>query len=115
MLLDLDPQGGLTLLYPTRPSERQIVASGAARAIPSADPKDHILVTAPFGSDQVTVFAFEQLPAFLADLNGAERFSVNSGRADALARGLAHLSGAVSVQQVDVNTYAGNGKDTCGP
>jgi hypothetical protein len=115
MLLDLDPLGGLTLLYPTRPSERQIVASGAARAIPGADPKDHILVTAPFGSDQVTVFAFEQRPAFLADLNGAERFFVGGGRADALARGLAHVDGAVSVQQVDVNTYAGNGKDSCGP
>jgi hypothetical protein len=115
MLLDLDPQGGLTLLYPTRPSERQIVAPGAPRAIPGADPKDHILVTAPFGSDQVTVFAFEQRPAFLADLNGAERFFVGGGRADALARSLAHINGAVSVQQVNVNTYAGNGKDSCGP
>lgn len=114
MLLDLDPQGGLTLLYPTRPSERKIVASGAAKAIPGADPKDHILVTAPFGSDQVTVLAFEQPQPFLDDLNGAERFLVNSGRADALARGLAHANGAVSVQQVNVNTYAGSGKDTCG-
>jgi hypothetical protein len=114
MLLDLDPLGGLTLLYPTRPSERQIVAPGAARAIPGADPKDHILVTAPFGTDQVWVFAFEQQPAFLADLNGAERFFVGSGRADALARSLAHINGAVSVQQVNVNTYAGNGKDSCG-
>ena len=114
MLLDLDPSGGLTLLYPTRPSERQIVAAGAARAIPGADPKDHILVTAPFGSDQVTVFAFAQRPEFLADLNGAERFFVGSGRADALARNLAHINGAVSVQQVNVNTYAGNGKDSCG-
>jgi Caspase domain/Domain of unknown function (DUF4384) len=114
MLFDLDPQGGLTLLYPTRASERQILPAGAARAIPGADPKDHILVTAPFGSDQVTVLAFEQPQAFLAELNGAERFFVNSGRADSLARGLAHINGAVSVQQVNVNTYAGNGKVSCG-
>lgn len=115
MLLDLDPQGGLTVLYPTRSTERQIVAAGAAKAIPGSDPKQHILVTAPFGTDQVTVLAFERPQEFLAELNGAERFTVGSGRAEVLARGLAHISGAVSVQQVNVNTYAGNGKDACGP
>ncbi len=115
MLLDLDPQGGLTVLYPTRSSERQVVDAGAAKAIPGSDPKQHILVTAPFGTDQVTVLAFERPQEFLAELNGAERFAVGSGRAEVLARGLAHVSGAVSVQHVNVNTYAGNGKDACGP
>jgi len=115
MLLDLDPQGGLTVLYPTRSSERQIVAAGAAKAIPGSDPNQHILVTAPFGMDQVTVLAFERPQEFLAEINGAQRFAVGSGRAEVLARGLAHISGAVSVQQINVNTYAGNGKDSCGP
>jgi uncharacterized protein DUF4384/caspase domain-containing protein len=115
MLLDLDPQGGLTVLYPTRSSERQIVAAGAAKAIPGSDPNQHILVTAPFGMDQVTVLAFERPQEFLAEINGAQRFTVGSGRAEVLARGLAHISGAVSVQQINVNTYAGNGKDSCGP
>ncbi len=114
MLLDLDPQGGLTVLYPTRSSERQIVAAGAAKAIPGSDPNQHILVTAPFGMDQVTVLAFERPQEFLAEINGAQRFTVGSGRAEVLARGLAHISGAVSVQQINVNTYAGNGKDSCG-
>ena len=113
MLLDLDPEGGLTVLYPTKSSEGQMIASGSARAIPGADPKDHILVTAPFGADQVSVIAFEQPQDFLADLYGAQRFEINSSRADVLARGLAHLKGAVSTQQVVVNTYAGNGKDRC--
>jgi len=115
VLLDLDPQGGLTVLYPTRSSERQIVAAGAAKAIPGSDPNQHILVTAPFGMDQVTVLAFERPQEFLAEINGAQRFTVGSGRAEVLARGLAHISGAVSVQQINVNTYAGNGKDSCGP
>ena len=114
MLLDLDPQGELTLLYPTRASERQIVPSGKARAIPGADPKDHIVVTAPFGTDAVTVVAFEQPQEFLNTMNGAEPFSITSGRADSLARGLAHIKGAFGVQQVNVNTYAGDGKKSCG-
>ena len=114
MLLDLDPQGGLTVLYPTRPSERGIVASGAPRAIPSDDPKDHILVTPPFGSDAVTVLAFERAPAFFSDLSGAPRFGADSKLANELAAGLQTQHGKVGLQHITVNTYAGNGKTHCG-
>ena len=114
MLLNLDSEGNLTVLYPTRASERQVVAAGAARAIPSADPKDHILVTAPFGSDQVAVLAFERLPEFFVDLTGAQRFSADGGRADALAKGLGSIAGAVGVQQITVRTYPATGSAFCG-
>jgi hypothetical protein len=114
MLLNLDSEGNLTVLYPTRPSERQVVAAGAARAIPGADPKDHILVTAPFGSDQVAVLAFERLPEFFVDLTGAQRFSADGSRADALAKGLGTAAGAVSVQQITVRTYPATGSALCG-
>ena len=46
------------------------MAGGAAQAIPSNEPKDRILVTPPFGSDAVTVLAFEQAPACFSDLGG---------------------------------------------
>jgi hypothetical protein len=114
MLLNLDSEGNLTVLYPTRASERQVVAAGAARAIPSADPKDHILVTAPFGSDQVAVLAFERLPDFFSDLTGAERFSADGSRAAALAKGFGAAAGAVSVQQITVRTYPATGSAFCG-
>jgi Caspase domain/Domain of unknown function (DUF4384) len=114
MLLDLDAQGNLTVLYPTRAAERQIIAAGTARAIPGADPKDHIVVTAPFGSDQVTVLAFERLPAFFGDLTGAERFASDGSRADALARGLASAAGVIGVQQITVRTYPGSSGNLCG-
>jgi hypothetical protein len=114
MLLDLDAQGHLTVLYPTQPSERQIVPGGIAKALPSADPKDHILVTAPFGSDQVAVLAFEKLPAFFAGLTGAQRFSADGERAAALAKGLAGAAGAIDVQQITVRTYPGSGTGFCG-
>jgi hypothetical protein len=115
MLLDLDPQGGLTVLYPTRPSERGIVAGGAPRAIPGDDPKDRILVTPPFGSDAVTVLAFEQAPAFFSDLSAAPRFDLGSKLANELATGLTSVRGGVGVQQIAVNTYAGDGKTHCAP
>jgi hypothetical protein len=112
MIMDLDADGNLTVLYPSKPSERQIIAAGAARALPSNDPHDRILVTPPFGSDQVAVLAFEKQPEFFASLAGAQRFSPGDGRADALARGLAGAVGSVSVQQITVHTYPGSG--TCG-
>jgi hypothetical protein len=114
MLLDLDSEGNLTVLYPTRASERQIVTSGAPRAIPGTDPKEHILVTAPFGSDQVAVMAFERLPDFFVDLTGVQRFAADGSRAEALAKGLSLAAGAVSVQQITVHTYPATGKVFCG-
>jgi hypothetical protein len=115
MLLDLDPQGGLTVLYPTRASERKLIPSGAPQAIPGNRPKDRIVVSPPFGTDEVTVLAFEQAPSFLVELTGSQRFEADSGRAQVLAKGLAQSAGAVSVQRIDVHTYAGNGKTSCGP
>ena len=114
MVLDLDSEGSLTVLYPTRASERRVVAAGAPRAIPGADPKDHILVTTPFGSDQMAVLAFERLPDFFTDLTGVQHFAADGSRADALAKGLRLASGAVGVQQITVHTYPATGKVFCG-
>jgi Caspase domain/Domain of unknown function (DUF4384) len=114
MVLDLDSDGKLTVLYPTRAAEREIVAAGAARAIPSNDPKARIQVTAPFGTDQVAVLAFERQPSFFADLNGVQPFAAEDGRAQAIAKGLAGASGGVGVQQIAVHTYPATGKVSCG-
>ena len=114
MLLDLDSEGNLTVLYPARAAERQIVASGTPQAIPSADPKDHILVTAPFGTDQVAVLAFERQPEFFVGLTGVQRFAADGSRADSLAKGLAGVAGAVAVQQIAVHTYPATGTVFCG-
>lgn len=113
MLLDLDSEGNLTVLYPTRASERQVVPAGAPRAIPGTEPKDRILVTAPFGSDQVAVLAFERLPDFFADLTGVQRFAADGSRAEALAKALGVAAGALSVQQITVRTYPAAGKVFC--
>jgi hypothetical protein len=115
MLLDLDSQGDLTVLYPAGPLERRVLPAGVATAIPGADPKDHIVVTPPFGTDLVTVMAFEQQPAFFVDLTGAQRFATQGSRADALSKGLANAAGAISVRQITVNTYPGKSNASCAP
>ncbi len=113
MLLDLDSEGNLTVLYPASPLERRMLPNGVATAIPGADPKDHILVIPPFGTDLVTVMAFEKQPSFFVDLTGAQRFASDSSQADSLSRGLTNMTGAVSVHQVSVNTYPATGNVTC--
>jgi len=113
MLLDLDSDGKLKVLYPASALERRMLPNGVAIAVPGPDPKDHILVTPPFGADLVTVMAFERQPAFLADLTGAQAFSADSKQADSLSQGLANTPGAISVHQVSVNTYPASGKVSC--
>jgi Caspase domain/Domain of unknown function (DUF4384) len=113
MLLDLDSEGNLTVLYPASPLERRMLPNGVATAIPGADPKDHILVIPPFGADLVTVMAFEKQPSFFVDLTGAQRFASDSSQADSLSRGLTNMTGAISVHQVSVNTYPATGNVTC--
>ncbi len=113
MLLDLDSEGNLTVLYPATPLERRMLPNGVATAIPGSDPKDHILVIPPFGTDLVTVLAFEKQPPFFVDLTGAQRFASDSSQADALSKGLSNVTGAVSVQHVSVSTYPTTGNPTC--
>jgi hypothetical protein len=115
MLLDLDSEGNMTVLYPAGPLERRVLPAAVATAIPGADPKDHIVVTPPFGTDLVTVMAFEQQPAFFVDLTGAQRFAADGSRAVALATGLANAAGAIGVQQITVNTYPGKSNAPCAP
>ena len=115
MVLDMDSEGNLSVLYPTRAAERQVVAPGKPRAIPDEDPKDRIVVRPPFGSDQVAVVAFEEMPVFFAELTDAKPFDTTSSRAAALARGLRVAGDAVSVQQMTVNTYPGSGGGFCAP
>jgi hypothetical protein len=114
MVMDLNTDGKLIVLYPTRASEREIIAAGAARAIPSNDPKARIQVTAPFGTDQIAVLAFEKQPGFFAEQNSSQPFAADDARAQAIAKGLAGGTGGVGVQQMAVRTYAATGKVSCG-
>ncbi len=109
VVLDLDPSGGLTLLYPARPVERHPVPAGSVEVIPGGAPADRIHVIPPFGIDRVAVLAFEQPPAFVDELIGADRFQFDGVQADVLARGLAGVKGAVDLQLLDVRTYPASG------
>jgi hypothetical protein len=114
MVLDLDPNGDLSVLYPRVQAEQRLIASGAPAAIPSSDLKDRIYAVEPFGSDQVTVLAFGQLPDFFAALNSTQKFGPDSARAEKIAKGYAQFRGAVSAQRINIYTYPATKKTSCG-
>jgi hypothetical protein len=113
LVVDLDPHGVLTVLYPVKSSERELLAAGAARPIPSANPSDRIQATPPFGTDEVLVLAFARPPGSLIDLVGATPFAFDSARARLLANGLAQYHGDLSLQRIAVHTYPGQGRSSC--
>jgi Caspase domain/Domain of unknown function (DUF4384) len=113
MVVDVDPQGMLTVLYPVKSSERGLLTAGAARPIPSADPSDRIQATMPFGTDEVIVLAFAHPPGTLIDLVGATPFAFDSPRARLFANGLAQYHGELSLQRIAVHIYPGQGQSSC--
>ena len=117
MVLDLDSHGDLTVLYPTRPAEREAVTAGKPRAIPGSAAGQKIEARAPFGTDEVAVLAFERMPAFFGEQTDASPFDFQSARAASLERGLiaarAGTTGAVGVQQIAIHTYPGRAGTFC--
>lgn len=66
LLLAVDPQGGVSVLYPYSAAEK---APHGADAVVQTPPRDSpIVVTPPFGTDELLALAFEQPPAFWAQL-----------------------------------------------
>ena len=105
-VLDLDPQGRLTVLYPERSSERSVLEAGVVRVIPGSDARSRIRVVPPFGTDQVFVVAFAKSPDFLADFAGARPFTVDSPKAEKIANAIREFANDSDVQQFALRTYA---------
>jgi hypothetical protein len=71
LLLDIDPEGGVNVLYPFDASEVKILPSGRTLMFPGSDPMDRIEVKPPFGTEYVIAYGFEQAPANLQRFLGA--------------------------------------------
>ena len=66
LLLAVDPQGAVTVLYPHTVAEKAPHAADAVVVTPPA--ASPIVVTPPFGTDELLALAFEQPPAFWPQL-----------------------------------------------
>ena len=76
LLLNVDPQGAFQMLYPYSPDEKAPHGAGAlVQTPPAASP---IVVTPPFGTDELLAIAFEQPPPFWNRLPVRDALSLQS-------------------------------------
>lgn len=88
MLLNLDAEGKVSVLYPAAPREVMQHPARRTLAIPGTQPQDLIRVTPPFGSDYLLAFAFAARPPWLEKIAGRQWLPGDPGLAqlaDALA------------------------------
>lgn len=104
-VLNLDPKGKLSLLYPNRASELAPSEGSAPLVLPDESAGGRIKVVPPFGTDLVTVLAFAERPVFLETLMGNDSFLPDSKRGKALAQGLANYKGGIATQRLPIRTF----------
>ena len=93
LLLNVSASGGISVLYPYRPAERQPVAAGQPVYVPGRDPRQWLRVSEPLGMDLQFVFAFDTPPPGLADLERVENASPSDPRLKPLDDWLRELKG----------------------
>lgn len=86
LLLDIDPQGTVTVIYPYTQAELQAVPAGQVLAL-----KDISRVRPPFGRDYIQVYAFKDLHDDLRALR-AQSFAIGSPMVKYLERLIANHS-----------------------
>jgi hypothetical protein len=94
LLLAVDPQGAVSVLYPHTAAEKAPHAADVAVVTPPA--ASPIVVTPPFGTDELLALAFEQPPAFWPQLPQRGALALNSPLLQAVEAALAEPGASVA-------------------
>ena len=103
VLLNINAEGKVGVLYPFTPSEVGQLTAGIAKHIPGTG-KDRITVTEPFGMDMQFVFAFDEPPPGLSGLHHLDGVDVDHPRLLAFERGLETMSGKFTFATSNLRT-----------
>lgn len=103
VLLNINSEGKVGVLYPYVPAEDQPIAAGLARHIPGTGDQ-RITVTEPFGMDMQFVFAFDEPPPGLAGLHHLDGADPDNPRLLAFERGLAAMAGKFTFASSNLRT-----------
>lgn len=106
LLLNISPNGELTLLYPnnTRSSEGQALAKDRLLTIPGDNPQNWIIVTPPFGIDNVVAFALPQQPQSWHELPQIVNVPSTDAKIKVLEKVLASQRD-IAWQRLDIRTF----------
>ena len=115
-LLNINPRGRVSVLYPLARDRVEPLAPGQPRAFPGEGERDQIVVTPPFGTDVTLVLATQDPPAFLAALGDGRDVELESETGRRLTQGLQALAGRYEASALTVRTYPAQGevKPDCG-
>jgi hypothetical protein len=104
VLLNINSEGKLGVLYPYMPSEAQPITGGQARHIPGTGDQ-RITVTEPFGMDMQFIFAFDEPPPGLAGLHRLDSATPDNPRLLAFERGLTAMKGKFTFATSNLRTF----------
>ena len=94
LLLAVDPQGAIQVLYPYGAEEKAPHAAGALVQTPP--PASPIVVTPPFGTDELLALAFEQQPPFWSELPQRGKLTPSSALLKSIEEALTQAGGGVA-------------------
>jgi hypothetical protein len=103
VLLNINSEGKVGVLYPYSPSEANPLTAGQAKHIPGTGAQ-RIKVTEPFGMDMQFVFAFDEPPPGLAGLHHLDDADPDSARLLAFERGLTAMAGKFTFATSNLRT-----------
>lgn len=103
VLLNINSDGKVGVLYPASPSEVTPLNAGQAKHIPGTGAQ-RIKVTEPFGMDMQFVFAFDEPPPGLAGLHHLDNADPDNARLLAFERGLTAMAGKFTFATSNLRT-----------
>ncbi len=104
VLLNVDSNGKVGVLYPYTPSEDQPLPAGQAKHIPGTAKHLLIEVKEPFGMDMQFVFAFDEPPPGLSGLHQLVDADPGDARLLAFERGLSTMAGKYTFASTNLRT-----------
>lgn len=108
-IINLNPRGRLSVLYPIGRDKPLALEAGKVHAIPGSSPRDQIVVTPPFGTDLMAVLALPGPPDFLPRGEADMPLVPDSAEARAFMDALDALKGNFEAAFLPVRTYPGSG------
>ena len=103
VLINIQSDGKVSVLYPQRRAENQPLPAGQAHNIPAKD-QDAIKVQEPFGMDMQFVFAFDEPLPELDQLNGLVNQDTSNPYLMAFERRLSSMTGKFTFASTNLRT-----------
>lgn len=102
VLININSDGKVSVLYPRSPAEAQSQPGGTALYIPGKEGRQRIEVREPAGMDLQFHFAFDQEPPGLAALYGLDSVDPDDSRLRGLMNNLAGMAGKFTFAQTSL-------------